>query len=51
MAVAIFVRGRALGLRGRAVPREAEGGAGAFTINEPRALIGRAVGAARRPAL
>lgn len=41
MAVAIFARGRALDLRGRAERREIEGGAGAFTINEPRARIGQ----------
>nr|XP_014595905.2 thymidylate kinase isoform X2 [Equus caballus] len=49
MAVAIFVRGRALGLRGRAAPRGAKGGAGALTIHEPRALIGPP-GAGRWPA-
>lgn len=40
MAVAIFIRGRALGLRERAVPREAKGGAGVLTINESRVVIG-----------
>lgn len=44
MAVAIFVRGRALGLRRRAEPREVEGGAGTFTINELRVRIGQQAG-------
>lgn len=44
MAVAIFVRGRALALRRRAEPREVEGGAGAFTINELRVRIGQQAG-------
>lgn len=44
MAVAIFVRGRALGLRRRAEPREGEGGAGTLTINELRVRIGQQAG-------
>lgn len=45
MAVAIFVRGRAPGLRGRR-RREGRGRGRLVTINEPRALIGRRPGGA-----
>lgn len=45
MAVAIFVRGRAPGLRGRR-RREGRGRGRLVTINEPRVLIGRRPGGA-----